>query len=105
MTVNGRLHEVPWRSAGYFEVTDELAEGENLIKVRIYGTPRNMLGPFSEYEKGAKPVGCGAFHPAAGKKPDETGSSRGKGGGRTGQYQLEPYGLITPCCLEALSLL
>ena len=105
VTVNGRLHEVPWRSAGYFEVTDELAEGENLIKVRIYGTPRNMLGPFSEYEKGAKPVGCGAFHPAAGKKPDETWSSRGKGGGRTGQYQLEPYGLITPCCLEALSLL
>lgn len=81
LRVNGECYEIPWQSAGKQEITAALTDGENAIDVTIYGTPRNMLGPFGPQKESGEITGSAVFQ-------------RQKVRGR---YTLFPYGLLAPC--------
>lgn len=80
VTVNGTAKNIPWKSAGLFEVTS-LLQGEDTIVVEVSSSPRNLLGPFHLAEGHPKNTQASSFTP--------TGSRKISG------YQLHPYGLYS----------
>ena len=85
--MNGKEFMIPWKAERKVMVSSACVVGENQISVEIFGSPRNMLGPFHLKEK---PMFCNpsCFMPDA-KSFDET-------------YHVVPYGLYGPVKLFAM---
>lgn len=81
--VNGQsAGHIPWRAANSLDLTRLLRGGNNQIEIEVMGSPRNMLGP---------------FHQAAGETPVTSWASfRKEGDDYTPEYNVHPYGLLSP---------
>lgn len=79
LRVNYSSFEIPWKAAGRVDITEAVTAGENHLEVELYGTPVNMLGPFTNYKQGETVIGSSVFM--------EEGDA---------DY-LKPYGLFSPC--------
>lgn len=79
--INGHSIEVPWASA-QISITPFIVTGNNLIDIEVYGSPRNMLGPFHLANGKRETTNDACFCVTA----DEY----------TPSYQVEPYGLMSP---------
>lgn len=80
--VNQTVFEVPWRAADCIDITEAIVKGENKFEVEIHGTPRNMLGPFTEYQPGKTIISSHLFCREHVEKS-----------------LVVPYGLMKPCKL------
>lgn len=80
VTVGERVYEIPWSLGEALDVTDALKEGDNILRIEIMGSPRNMLGPLHWKELHPKNTNGACFQP---KEEDYTG-----------RYQVVPYGLM-----------
>lgn len=81
LTINGKRYAIPWKCAREADVTEAVREGENRIDVTLYGTPRNMLGPFVHRGESRAVVNSAAFQ----KEKEKN------------RYDLTSYGIMTPC--------
>lgn len=80
VTVGEKVYELPWRTEETLDVTPALIKGENIIRIEIMGSPRNMLGPLHYKELYPQNTNAGCFQP---KEQDYTR-----------QYQVVPCGLM-----------
>lgn len=80
VTVRERVYEIPWSLGETLDMTDALKEGDNILRIEIMGSPRNMLGPLHYRELHPKNTNAACFQP---KEADYTE-----------RYQVVPYGLM-----------
>lgn len=80
VTVGERVYEIPWSLGETLDMTDALKEGDNILRIEIMGSPRNMLGPLHYRELHPKNTNAACFQP---KEADYTE-----------RYQVVPYGLM-----------
>ena len=52
--------KIPWQIAP-LELTGQLVEGENLIEIEVFASPRNMLGPLHRRERNEEGTGSWSF--------------------------------------------
>lgn len=82
LLVNTDVYNIPWKADSCVNITQSLVDGENDIEVVVYGSTRNMLGP---------------FHLAEGKRAVTNDMAfRPEGEEYTPEYNVFPYGLFTP---------
>lgn len=82
LKVNQDAYDIPWKADSCVNISHSLVHGENDIEVVVYGSPRNMLGP---------------FHLAEGKRAVTNDMAfRPEGKEYTPEYNVFPYGLFAP---------
>lgn len=82
LMVNKDVYDIPWKADGCVNISSSLVEGTNDIEVTVYGSPRNMLGPFHLAEVKRANTGDMEF--------------RAEGKEYTPDYNVYPYGLFSP---------
>ena len=62
--INGVRYDIPWKAKRKIDITSACRKGSNTIEIQLFGSPRNLLGPF--HLKGKKRLFCnsGCFMPA-----------------------------------------
>lgn len=78
--VNGQEFIYPWKALGVVSVKEAIASGNNEIRVKLYSSPRNLLGPHHLAEGEPERTNDAAFRPEGLKA--------------VADYRLFPYGLF-----------
>jgi hypothetical protein len=78
--LNGHCFDIPWKANRRTEITEFCRTGKNKLEIEVFGSPRNMMGPF--HLSGKRPAFCN------GKcfMPDESNFDP--------EYHVVPYGLL-----------
>ena len=87
--VNGTRYPIPWKARKCIDITDSYRQGENQLDIQVFGSPRNLLGPF--HLKGGEPENCNCSCFMPGQEDS------------TSEYHVEPYGLLSPVRLLRMS--
>lgn len=82
LKVNKGIYDIPWKADSKVNISNSLLPGKNDIEVVVYGSPRNMLGPFHLAEEKREVTNDMAFRP--------------EGREYTPHYNVFPYGLFSP---------
>jgi hypothetical protein len=82
LKINKDIYNIPWKVDSCVNISSSLLPGENNIEVTVYGSPRNMLGPFHLSEGKREATNDMAF--------------RSEGKEYTPEYNVYPYGLYAP---------
>lgn len=80
--VNGKVMDIPWPAENRQNITPWLKEGENELRVRVTGSPRNMFGPFH--------LSC------ISRAVTNNACFMVEGDEHTDHYNVVPYGLTSP---------